>query len=253
MHETSAVVTRVVVVDRFRTFAGAVATRLGAEQDLEVVGVATSADDVLRLVTTRRVDVVVMDANLGEDGIGNESASLARQIWTRAPATAIVAISEHRDVEEVRRMLEVGCLGWVPKDRNVEDLLFAIRGAAQGRTYLPYDLLTALISDLFSVRHDQRAAQDSLSGLTQREAQVLDHLATGLGRAQIAQRLRVSPNTVRTHIQSILHKLSVHSTLAAVAIARQAAPIGAHPTVTDSPNDVVDLRSRRDHRLLAQT
>ena len=215
----------VVVVDPSLLFAQAAAAHLLVEPDLDVVAAVTTTSDVLRLLPGRSLDVLVMDADLATDRVaaGAGGAGLERQLWERSPHTAVVALSDRPDAAEGHQMLALGCLGWVPKDHHADDLLTAVRSAAAGRAYLPADLLAPVIRNFLSGGGQPVAGP--LSALTRRESEILGHLSRGRNRAEVADRLGLSPNTVRTHVQSILHKLGVHSTLAAVAVARRAWPV----------------------------
>ena len=241
------------IVDRYRTFAQAVAVRLRAEPDIVVPIVTTNSTAFLRAVAEQPLDVVLMDAELDRDSYDDVGCEvLAADIRARWPGTAIVAISDRNDAASAWRMLQLGCLGWVPKDHHIDELLLAVRGAAAGRTYLPPDVLSEVIRGMVTAKPEQRPKQ-KLDLLTRREAQVLGHLANGLPRAEIARLLDVSPNTVRTHVQRILVKLSVHSTLAAVAVARGAGLFDHSANHVTGLNDVVDLRIRWDHMPGLQT
>jgi DNA-binding NarL/FixJ family response regulator len=116
----------------------------------------------------------------------------------------------------------VGFRGWVPKDVGIGSLLDVIHGVVRGHTCIPPLLLTSLLHNLLTEEEETRAAERPLSSLTVREREVLRAMSSGANRMQIAELLAISPNTVRTHAQSILTKLEVHTSLAAVMIARRA-------------------------------
>ena len=110
----------------------------------------------------------------------------------------------------------------MPKTSTADVLAEVIRGVAAGETRIPAEMLA---DALVSLTQGGRASLDhapDLEALTSRERQVLACLIDGLSRTEIGELLHVSPNTVRTHVQSILHKLKVRSALAAVAMARRA-------------------------------
>jgi DNA-binding NarL/FixJ family response regulator len=210
---------RVLIVDDHEVFADALSVCLGDYPDLEVVGVATTAARGLALVSTVGYDVMVLDLALaGDDGL-----SLARDALQLDPTTGVVVATgmdaDHRVVEAV----QLGVRGWVPKTVTAETLVDAIRGVGRGETRIPAQLLaSALMSYTRGTSQSPSEASPGLADLTGRELEVLSCLVEGMSRTEIGDMLHVSPNTVRTHVQSILHKLKVHSALAAVAIARGA-------------------------------
>jgi DNA-binding NarL/FixJ family response regulator len=93
---------------------------------------------------------------------------------------------------------------------------------SRGETHIPAALLTNVLVSLSGQPQASVTEAEGIRSLTQRELDVLSCLVEGMSRNEIGELLHVSPNTVRTHVQSILHKLKVHSALAAVAIARRA-------------------------------
>ena len=210
--------TRVLIVDDHEVFADALTVCLGDYPDLFVVGSATTASKGMRLLEQESCDVMVLDLNLaGEDGL-----AVARDALRHHPRLGIVVATGMDSGEQVLEAVQVGVRGWVPKTSTALALVDAIRGVARGETRIPADLLAGV---LVSISRGQRATLENVQGLndlTSRELEVLACLVEGMSRTEIGELLHVSPNTVRTHVQSILHKLKVHSALAAVAIARRA-------------------------------
>jgi DNA-binding NarL/FixJ family response regulator len=203
---------RVLIVDDHEVFAEALAICLGDYQDLQVVGIATTAAQATAALAQVDCDVVVLDLVLGAD----DGLSVAREAIRLNPAIGIVVATGAEAGEKVV----------VPKTATAESLVEAVRGVAMGQTRLPSDLLATV---LLSLSQGQRSSLEHVHGiseLTSRELEVLGCLVEGMSRTEIGALLHVSPNTVRTHVQSILHKLKVHSALAAVAIARRAGITG---------------------------
>jgi DNA-binding NarL/FixJ family response regulator len=205
------------VLDRSRIFAEALAVRLEREPDLVVVAVMVGATDARRMLTSGACDVAVSDERLalplldpGGDG-------------SRRPRPPhVVVLAERDDPSLATPLVRAGASAWVTRDQTSASLLAAIRSAQRGETWIPPDLLTHVLDELTARERRERQSDDRLSVLTGREREILQLYGQGLGRAEVAARLRLSPNTVRTHVQNILGRLEVHSTLAAVAIARSA-------------------------------
>ncbi|HET7476814.1 MAG TPA: response regulator transcription factor [Dermatophilaceae bacterium] len=212
-------VVRVLIVDDHRVFADAVAVRLSAEPDIEVVGTAYHPEQALDALDHNPVDVVVLDLDLaGQDGL-----ELGRRLLQRHPAVAVVIVTGlPDDAGQVLRAVQLGIRCWVTKSATVDMLLAGIRSAARGETHLPADMLTEALVYLSTGAPPLAPEVEAVNRLTRRERDVLHGLMEGLSRNEIGERLRVSPNTVRTHVQSILSKLHVHSALSAVALARKA-------------------------------
>ena len=225
---------RVLVVDDHRVFADALAGRLADEPDLEVAATANTVEEVWAVLERQEVDLVTLDLDLaGQDGL-----ALAGEILQRRPAIGIVIVTGTSVEDRVLEAVQMGVRGWVAKSGSVDALLSALRGAAHGETRLPAEVLSRVLGTLSAHNGASTPEAEALSRLTQRELDVLRCLMEGLSRNEIGAMLHVSPNTVRTHVQSILHKLKVHSALTAVALARKAGLPGITDDEARPPYDV---------------
>ena len=214
---------RVLLVDDHEVFVDALALCLGEYPDIEVQGSATSVAQGLRRLRETQCDVVVLDLALaGEDGL-----TLAREALAQDPTLGIVVATGAEAGDQIVEAVQLGVRGWVSKTETAESLVDAIRGVARGETRIPADLLAEVLVSLSRGQHTTVEHVQGIRELTSRELEVLACLVEGMSRTEIGLLLHVSPNTVRTHVQSILHKLKVHSALAAVAIARRAGVTGA--------------------------
>lgn len=205
----------VILVDRSRIFAEALAARLSREGDLTVVGAVLSARAVGQLLERGDVDVAVCDEHEAHDLVSSQARGGQA---SRRPS--VVVLAESGSYEHATALVQVGIAGWVTRDQSIELLLETIRGAARGETRIPPTLLTRVLQELTSTRQTRLAVEDRLGTLTEREREVLLLLGDGLDRNEVAARLHLSQHTVRTHLQNIRTNLAVHSTLAAVAVAR---------------------------------
>lgn len=138
------------------------------------------------------------------------------------PGLHAVVLAAEEDPHRAVRALYAGAAGWVAKESSLTRLLTVLRGVLRGETHLPPALLTGVVRELTTARRDRTESERLVESLTPREKQVLRCMVAGLGRQAVAERLYLSPHTVRTHMQNVLGKLGVHSTLAAVALARRA-------------------------------
>ena len=209
---------RILVVDDHRVFAGALAARLAAEPDLEVVGVANSADDAERLTLRHAPDLIVLDIELGDaDGL-----ELAPRLLEGHPERRIVVATAHDTAEMVGRALRAGVTGFVSKDGGIDHLLTVIRGVMRDETWIPPRLLTEVLREMRGEAESGSELRSLLLRISPREREVLARMVGGVDRSGIAQELGLSVDTVRTHTQNLFAKLQVHSVLEAVALAVRA-------------------------------
>lgn len=170
----------------------------------------------------------------GADGLV-DGISLVAGVRSGQPAVRTVVLAEKDDPRRAALALQAGASGWVAKDCSLQRLLAVIRGVLRDETHLPPALLTGVLRELTAARKHRTESERLVESLTPREREVLRCMVAGLGRKAVAERLFLSPHTVRTHMQNVLGKLGVHSTLAAVALARRA---GVGPV--DLAGDVVE-------------
>ncbi|WP_043915746.1 LuxR C-terminal-related transcriptional regulator [Kitasatospora griseola] len=145
------------------------------------------------------------------------------------PALRAVMLAAADDPQRAVRALQAGANGWVARESSLGALMAVIRGVLREETHLPPALLTGVVRELTSARRDRSESERLVAALTPREEEVLRCMVAGLGRQAVAERLFLSPHTVRTHMQNVLGKLGVHSTLAAVAVARRAGIAPSEP------------------------
>lgn len=176
------------------------------EADVEIVGEAATGSEAVALVAQLKPDMVIMDIGLPD--ISGIEATL--QIKQASPQVAVVALTIHEDEEYFFKMLQAGANGYVPKRAAPEELLTAIRTAAAGGVYLYPSLAKLLVRDYLSGARDT-AKKDALGELTDREQEVLAHLADGADTQSIADALNISPKTVARHRDNIMNKLNLHS------------------------------------------
>ncbi|MFF5427515.1 MULTISPECIES: LuxR C-terminal-related transcriptional regulator [unclassified Streptomyces] len=263
---------RVLVVDDHRVFAESLAAALAAEPDVDVAAAGTGQAALRSLERAaaegRRFDVLLVDADLGVtpgpgpapligtgaggpslpgprapgDGTAGGPAdgiALVAGVRGTHPAVRTVVLAERDDPRRAALALQAGASGWVAKDCSLQRLLAVVRGVLRDETHLPPALLTGVLRELTEARRHRTESERLVESLTPREREVLRCMVAGLGRKAVAERLFLSPHTVRTHMQNVLGKLGVHSTLAAVALARRAG-VGPAPLEAPLAGDVVE-------------
>jgi len=184
------------------------ATILKVFDDLELAGEAANGEDAIQLCTQVLPDVVLMDMVMPDmDGV-----TATRAIRQQFPALQVIALTSFKDRGLVQEALQAGAIGYLLKDVSADALAQAIRAAHAGRATLSPEAAQALV---------QAATQPPTPGhdLTERERDVLILMVEGLNNTQIADRLVVSPSTIKSHVSHILAKLGVASRTEAAALA----------------------------------
>lgn len=197
--------TKLLLVDDHAVVRSGLKMLLENEHDVEIVGEAESAAGALQQAQLLKPNVILMDIGLPDmSGI-----DATREIKKRMPEIAVVALTIHEDEEYFFQMLDAGASGYVPKRAAPEELLTAIRAAANGQVYLYPSLAKLLVRDYLS--GGRPASEQAASDLTDREQEVLTYLAEGANNEEIATALVISPKTVARHRENIMRKLNLHS------------------------------------------
>jgi len=208
---------RVLIVDQERVFADALAARLGAEQDIEVVGAVQAKAAKPWPIARNRADVVLLDADIPREAGNRLCSELSGRDWR----TGIIMLTSSRGPARVVQAIRAGAAGWVRKDESLQHLVRVIHGVAQGETWLPPAETGNVVRLLLQEQDRHREVERLLAALTPRERAVLTCLTQGTARRDlVAEELHLSVNTVRTHLRNLMAKLGVHSALEAVALTR---------------------------------
>jgi DNA-binding NarL/FixJ family response regulator len=149
------------------------------------------------------------------DGSG---ADATRSIKARWPSSRVIMLTAIDDDETVLESIQAGADGYLTKDHAVEDVVDTVRAAHAGETLLPRSVIIGIAERVAAAR-ERPPERPALEPLTPRELEVLHALADGLPSPEICERLFISKNTLRTHVQNIMMKLHAHSKLEAVAVA----------------------------------
>ena len=201
---------RVTLVDDHAVVRSGLSAFLMAYDDLELVGEASSGEEAVRLCERVQPDVVLMDLVMpGMDGV-----AATRAIRERCPQIQVIALTSFREEELVQGALQAGAIGYLLKNISADELANAIRAAHAGRPTLAPEAAQVLIR---ATRKPPALGYD----LTEREREVLALMVEGLSNPGIAERLVVSPSTVKFHVSNILSKLAASSRTEAVALALQ--------------------------------
>ncbi|KFG00516.1 response regulator transcription factor [Streptomyces europaeiscabiei] len=203
---------RVLLADDQALLRSAFRVLVDSEPDMEVVGEASDGAEAVRLAKEERADVVLMDIRMpGTDGLA------ATRLISADPTLAhvrVVILTTFEVDDYVVRSLRAGASGFLGKGSEPEELLNAIRVAAGGEALLSPTATKGLIARFLAQPDDSAdgdggaaARSERLATLTSREREVLGLVAGGLSNDEIAERLEVSPLTVKTHVNRAMAKL----------------------------------------------
>lgn len=199
---------RVMLVDDHTMVRRGLATFLQISDNLELVGEADSGEEAIRLCMRLLPDVILMDMVMPDmDGV-----TATRLIRQQFPTVQVIALTSFKETGLVQSALQAGAIGYLLKDISADELARAIRAAHAGQTTLASEVAQGLI---------RAATQPTAPGtdLTEREHEVLRLLVEGLNNTEIAEKLVVSPSTIKSHVSNILAKLNVTSRTEAAALA----------------------------------
>jgi DNA-binding NarL/FixJ family response regulator len=202
-------VIRVVVADDHHLVREGLRRFLETADDVTVLGEAKDGREAADMVVEHRPDVAILDINMPPmDGI-----RATREIRERAPDTSVIILSAYDERHYVVEAVRAGARGYVLKTRDADHLLHAVRMVARGNLVIDPDLVMAVAEELSAVRRKDPKAEE----LTKREIEVLQLLAFGHTNKDIGDRLFVSIDTVKTHLDHIFRKLGASDRTAAVA------------------------------------
>ena len=200
----------VLIVDDHEVVREGLRLSLLRSPQIRVVGEAPDGETAIALAGRRRPDVIIMDLRMpGMDGI-----EATEEILKTSPDTAVIVFTAYSERALLSRSLESGAKGYILKEAPHETLLRAIEKVAGGETFVDPALMPNLIQ-----------GRDGGDALTQREREILQLLADGMSNADVAQRLFISQETVKSHVRHILVKLEADTRTQAVAIALREAMI----------------------------
>ncbi|MFC8434000.1 response regulator [Streptomyces sp. NPDC057253] len=213
---------RVVIADDHPMYRYGLSAALATSGTVEVVAEAANGEELLAAVARTSPDVVVTDLAMP----GLDGAAATRALAGLDPCPGVLVLTMHEDDEALFAALRAGARGYLLKDADRAEIVRAVLAVAEGQAVYGQAVARRIV-DFFTGVHRDYAAQ-VFPELTEREREVLELIALGIGNHRIAARLVLSEKTVRNHVSAILTKLHVSDRAAAVARARDAG-LGGRP------------------------
>lgn len=205
---------RILLADDHPMFLEGLRFAISRSSGILVVAEASDGREAVEQAIELDPDVVVMDINTPVlDGL-----AATRQVVSRAPRTQVLVLTMYEDDENVFSALKAGARGYLLKGVDAEELVNAVRSVAGGQAVFGSALATRMLQYLNASRRNA----GTFSQLSSRENEVLCHLANGLTNQEIADKLFISPITVRNHVTNVLAKLQVTNRRQAMLMAREA-------------------------------
>jgi DNA-binding NarL/FixJ family response regulator len=207
---------RVMIADDHPLFRDGLRAMFESEPDIELVGEAATGQEAVTLARQLMPDVVLMDIKMPDlDGV-----EATRRLLAESPKTRVLVVTMFEDDNSVLAAMRAGARGYVVKGMRSADAIRAIRAVAEGEAIFSPAIAGRLVSMLADAR--QRARPEAFPELTERERQTLDLMAQGHKNAVIAERLHLSPKTVRNYVTNIFDKLQLADRSQAIVKAREA-------------------------------
>lgn len=197
----------VVIVDDHAMVRMGLRTMLTQQADIQVLGEAGTVEEALEVVETQQPDVVLLDLRLGEE----EGVDVARRLRAKGSPVTILVLSVHDSSRHLRDALAAGADGYLLKSVAGDALIAGIHNAHAGETVIGQEFVPKLLADA------QRGVPMGQPGVTKREQEVLELVASGMANREIAEDLGISTRTAQKHLENLFKKFDVHDRTELVA------------------------------------
>lgn len=173
---------------------------LAGANDIAITGVYTNGDTLLEDLSVNRPDVLILDIQMP----GKKGTELAPIIKKKFPSIRIIVLSNVEVMAQIKRMLQMGCMGYLLKNTDADTFIKAIRSVHAGEQFLHEEVRKQMVNSLFTPAHYVK--------ITRREKEILEMIAAELTTQEIADKLFLSTHTVDNHRNNLLQKLNVRNT-----------------------------------------
>ncbi len=196
---------RILIVDDHPVVRAGLASMLGTQAELDLIGSAPSGEDALRMIEEREPDVLLLDLRMP----GMSGVETLHALKSAGRSVRVIILTNYETDEDIYRAVQAGAQGYLLKDTSLREMLEAIRTVHAGKRYIPRHIASRLAERM--VR----------TNLTARELEILKLLSKGPTNKQIGHALGISDNTVRNHVLKIIEKLEVSDRTEAATTAIQ--------------------------------
>ncbi len=228
---------RVLICDDQTVVREGLAAILSTDDEIEVIGLARNGEEALALAEEERPDVVLMDLNMPV----MNGVQATQHLRRRHPTLHVLVLTTYADDAWVIDAIRAGAAGYLLKDTRRDDLVAAIKGTAQGKSFLDPivagKLMRQMAAEPAARAVDTGQVESPVEALTERELEVLRLLAQGYSNPEIAQRVHLAPGTVRNYVSTILQKLGVGDRTQAAVVALQRGLISQSDSKTGFGSD----------------
>ena len=203
---------RILVADDHPLFRDGVVSTLSAEDDLTVVGEASTGEEAVELAVELLPDLAMLDVAMpGSGGI-----AATAEMTARCPATAVLMLTVSEDPDDLLAALKAGARGYVLKGVPGPGLVHAVRAIIAGEVYVTPTLATGILHEM-----TRESVADPIDALTPREGEILALVGDGLTNREIGERLYLAEKTVKHYMTNVLKKLHVRSRVEAALLAQR--------------------------------
>ncbi|HEX7004263.1 MAG TPA: response regulator transcription factor [Trueperaceae bacterium] len=199
--------TRLLLCDDHAMFRQGVRSILETEEGLRIAGEAATGREAVRHALQVKPDVILMDIQMPElDGV-----AATKEILGEWPAAKVIILTMYRQDRYVFEAIKAGAKGYLLKDSGADELIAAVRKVADGETLLSPELAVSVLDEFHKFGELPEHPEHKISGLTEREADILRLVAKGASNQEIAHALDVSEKTVRNRLSEIFSKLRLNN------------------------------------------
>jgi DNA-binding NarL/FixJ family response regulator len=207
---------RILLVEDHPMFRDGLARMLESVEEFEVVGAAVTGEEAVQLAQQLRPNIILMDLNLPKmSGI-----EATKQIIQKQPETGILVLTMYDDDSSVFAAMRAGARGYLLKEANRNEIVRAIQAVGDGEAIFSPSIARRMM--YYFEAKSKQVQVDVFPQLTEREREVLNHIARGENNAEIASVLGLNQKTVRNHVSNILSKLHASDRAHAIIMAREA-------------------------------
>jgi len=206
----------ILLIEDNRLFRIGLSSLLRKQKGLKLLASSAKPDVIPQLGPWQRPDVILLDLGLGDRG----SIEVVRGIRQTSPESRLIAMGLIPVKSEILGLVKEGVSGFVLKDASITDFVAAIRAVAAGHKVFPSSLTDSLLSQILEDAHRKGQVEIADVKMTTREREIVDLITDGLSNKEIATRLSIATDTVKSHVHNILEKLSLRSRVQVAARGR---------------------------------